>query len=391
MSLLEYRGLSSSEDVTQLQNVLAQCFNISQQRYQVYLNRISKEQFRIICQADRVIGGLAMMPMKQWWGGRQVALTGLASVGVVPEHRGEGAAIALLQQTLRELYTSNVALSVLFPLTPSLYQRVGYGQGGVACGWEMPIATISRQARPLPLHRISANPLPVLQSLHQQQAILLNGQFDRHLLIWQRLFQTRGQEMTYAYLVGSPEQPEGYVIINQPTPEQESNLRIKDWCILTSQAGHSLWAFIANHRSQAKTVRWRGGVIDPLTALLTMPTTTVRRLTRWMLRIVDVRLALAQRGYASQVATELHFEIQDDLLPANNDKFILSIANGIGTVSQGGRGELKLPIQGLASLYTGLFSPYQLKLMGQLQAPDVALNAASSVFAGSPPWTPDFF
>jgi predicted acetyltransferase len=107
--------------------------------------------------------------------------------------------------------------------------------------------------------------------------------------------------------------------------------------------------------------------------------------------VVDLRKALEKRGYPSGIQTELHLEVQDNLLPENNGKFILSVLNGRGEVTQGGKGELKLDVGGLAPLYTGLFTARQLQLAGQLEATETALSTTTQLFAGASPWMPDFF
>jgi len=125
--------------------------------------------------------------------------------------------------------------------------------------------------------------------------------------------------------------------------------------------------------------------------LLPEQTAKIYRLERWMLRVINVSTALEKRGYPQKLETELHLEVRDDLLPENNGRFVLHVSNGQGEVTKGGKGELQLDISGLAPLYTGLFTPHQLQLMGYLEAKEPALLAATQLFAGSQPWMPDFF
>jgi len=112
---------------------------------------------------------------------------------------------------------------------------------------------------------------------------------------------------------------------------------------------------------------------------------------RWMLRIVDVKAALEQRGYPAQLQAELHLELSDDVIPENTGRFVLTVADGQGAVSPGGSGELKLDIGGLAPLYTGLFNAHQLQMMGLLSGSAAGRAIATQMFAGIPPWTSDFF
>ena len=116
-----------------------------------------------------------------------------------------------------------------------------------------------------------------------------------------------------------------------------------------------------------------------------------RFIDRWMLRIIDIRRALESRGYPANIEAELHLDIQDNLLTENTGKFILSVFQGEGQIQPGGRGELRLNIQGLGPLYTGLFSPHQLQLTGRLMGEETALAIATQLFASPSPWMPDFF
>jgi predicted acetyltransferase len=168
-------------------------------------------------------------------------------------------------------------------------------------------------------------------------------------------------------------------------------LVVRDWAILTTAAAKSFWAFLAKHRSQIDKVQWRGSTVESLSLLLPEQTLDPEFVERWLLRIVNVEKALSARGYPPGIESELHLEVQDRLLEANQGKFILSVANGRGEVTRGGRGEMKLDVRGLAPLYTGLFTPQQLQQSGYLQATETAIATATLLFSSSSPWMPDLF
>ena len=48
-------------------------------------------------------------------------------------------------------------------------------------------------------------------------------------------------------------------------------------------------------------------------------------------------------------------------------------------------------IRGLAALYTGHLSAFQLQLMGRLDGPESDLDQATAIFAGPAPWMSDRF
>jgi predicted acetyltransferase len=388
---LEYSTLAHPQDIQQIGYILEQCFISALGGEEVYINLIGIENFRIIRGLEQLVGGLATLDMGQWWGGQRVSMTGIAAVAIAPEYRGSGAAIALMEHTLKELYARGVAISALYPAVQSLYRKVGYEQGGSWCIWEVATRNIQVREQPLPMDRVVSINHQVFHELYQQQARLTHGYLDRHPAIWERLIQPDEKETVYAYFIGTKEQPQGYIIFTQERTDDGEILWVKDWVLHTVAAAQTFWSFLANHRSQIQQVRWKSSAIDSLTLLLPEQTAKIWREFRWLLRVVDVVKALEARGYPAGIQTELHLEIQDNLLTGNNGKFILSVANGRGEVTRGGRGELQLDIRELAPLYTSLFTPYHLQVAGKLDGTETAILAATQIFAGASPWMADFF
>ncbi|MGM3304921.1 GNAT family N-acetyltransferase [Anabaena sp. WFMT] len=387
----QYSTLSHSKEIQQLGNILDQCFIGSPGDEEIYINCIGLENFRAIHQNQQMVGGLATLHMGQWWGGQRVPMTGIAAVGIAPEYRGNGVALALMQNTLKELYTQEVPISVLYPATQTLYRKVGYELGGNYCIWEIAAESIQVQEQPLLLQSLVLNNHQVFYDLYQQQAQFTQGYLDRHPGIWQLLISTQEKQKVYAYFIGSQDQPQGYIIFTQERTQDGAILKVIDWVLPTDAAVQTFWSFLGKHRSQIKKVQWKSSVIDSLTLLLPELTAKISHQKLWMLRVINLVTALEMRGYPQGINTELHLEVKDDLLPANNGKFILSVINGYGKVTKGGKGELQLDIRGLAPLYTGLFSPDQLQQLGKLKATEAALLAATQIFTSVSPWMADFF
>ncbi|MBW4620848.1 MAG: GNAT family N-acetyltransferase [Cyanosarcina radialis HA8281-LM2] len=389
---MEYSSISTAEDVRQLELITRQCFNSSASGWESFANTIGLENFRCVRQAGRVVGVLGIYQIGQWFGGSSLPMAGVAGVGVAPEARGTGVVTKLLTETLKELYGLGVPVSALYPATQRPYRKVGYEQAGTHVSFQIDTDKIGNlNDRQFPMQQVDAANHEVFHPLYRQAAIANNGHLDRNLAMWQRLVETKTEEVIYAYLVGSDSQPEGYIIYQQQREQQKLQLFVRDWVALTPAAGRRLWTFLGDCRSIIKEVLWRGSALDPLLSLLPEQTYNVRDLARWMLRVVNVELALSSRGYPAGVEAELHLEIRDDLLIENSDRFILKVSGGRGEVTRGGRGDLQLDARGLAPLYTGLFAPQQLQLIDRLTASEEALSAAAQIFAGSEPWMPDFF
>lgn len=343
-----YRPLSDAEEDQQVKLLLAQCFNSPPNRETLYFDLMGRDRYRGFWVGDQFAGALALLPMGQWWSSQYVPMTGISSVGIAPEYRGSGVAIAMMQQMLLELHAQNVPLTTLYAAARRLYRRAGYEQAGSACGWEIAADAIALRDRPLKVRSIPLE-VDLLIKMQQQQAIAHSGHLDRHPAMW-KLLLTVDDAPLYAYEFGDGE---GYVVFQQDS--NQSLLKIVDWAVLSAAAGQTFWSFLSDHRSQIDKIRWTSAAIDPLSFWLPEQTAKARFVDRWLLRIVDVGSALELRGYPSDLSAELHFEVQDDLIAANCDRFCLTVSNGRGQVTRGGEGNLKIDIRGLAPLYTNLW------------------------------------
>ncbi len=112
---------------------------------------------------------------------------------------------------------------------------------------------------------------------------------------------------------------------------------------------------------------------------------------RWMLRLVDVRAALEARGYPPGLTARLELEVDDDLLAGNRGRITLEVADGRGSVSDGGAGALKAHVRGLAPLYSGHLDAAALAAIGLVDGSAGALATASAIFAGPAPWMMEIF
>lgn len=387
-SSLQVTPVTHPQEAQQLGEILDQCFNI--QEWDEYRDFLGLENFRIIYQNGTLAGGLCIYFMGQWWGGKSIPVAGLASVGIAPEYRGGGVALELLRQTLREVYDQQIPLSILYPATQQLYRRVGYEQAGFRCVWELPLGSLNPRPPVLPLHKINPLEPESLIPLYHQYASQFDGYLDRNSACWKLILRSQSEPF-YGYYVGSLNQPEGYLIVEPRKIKDDITLLIRDWASLTPEATQSIFSFLASHRSQIKTCRWFGGLEEPRFLLLPEQTAQLIHQIRWFMRIINVTQALELRPYPLSLETELHLSITDDLLPENNDHFILSVSQGQGQVQRGGRGEFRIDIRELAPLYTGLITAQKLQWLGKLEAIDSSLKIANQIFLTATPAMPDFF
>jgi len=350
----------------------------------------------------RVAGGLARMMGGLWFGGRSVPAAGIAAVGVAVEHRGRGVAARLMSESLREAAAQGVPLSVLHASSLRVYRKVGYEPAGARHVYAIATEHLPVLDRDLPVEKVpvlapAVGPhgpasLAPFQAVDRALALRAAGRIDRSEAFWARLFRARG-DAVHAYVAGPPGAPEGYAIWTQPASDTPPlyDVDVRELACATPRALRRLVTLLADTRSFAREVRWPGPAREPLLALLPEERARASRIACWLLRIVLVKEALEARGYAPGPAREVHLEVTDALLPANQRRIVLRVEGGRGRVEAGGTGALRLDVRALAPLYTGRLDGRALALLGMCEGTEEALDAATAIFAGPEPWLPDMF
>ncbi len=380
----------NARQLMHLGKIISQCFSADLSNWQAYVQRLGQPNFRVILQQARVVGGLSLYPMGQWYGGQSVPMTGLAAVAITPDARGQGAAVTLLRQTLRELHEQNRPLACLYASTTHLYRRVGFEHAGSSCRYSLPVNQIHIVDRTLPVTPIEISEQALFVELYRQQAQFNNGNLERNDAIWSSILDDKDKSL-YAYLLGPRPAPEGYAIFTQKSARNPYNLEIQDLVLLTVAAARRFLTFMADHRSLADRMFWQDSPAAPLISVLEEQSYRVEHLERWLLRILDVPQALALRGYPMGVEAELYLKVVDNLLPANTGCFRLQVSDGKGKVTHGTRGDLTMEIGGLAPLYSGLMTARQLQQAGLISGTEASLATACTLFSGATPWMSEHF
>jgi len=394
----EYGALRDDAERALYCDMIARSFAIARAETPAILDRGGRGNARVWREHGRAIGGLFLIPMGQWFGGKSVPMTGVAAVAVEPFARGKGAAKRLLTAMLHELHAKNIALSTLYPATQSLYRAVGYEQAGsrheirARCrDLVLDPRTLGDAAGALAIVRLDRGDDPRIRGAYREVAQRSPGWLDRDESMWGRVPEWRG-ETREGYAVLSGRDIVGYAFVAPRRLDSgHHNLLLSDLVAVDAHAARRLFAFFAGHRSIADEVVWFGAATDAMLAVLPEMSYGARLVYNWMLRIVDVRAALEQRGYSASVQAELHLEVHDDVLAANNARFLLHLENGRASVKPGGKGRIELDVRALASLYTGFLSAESLAATGRLKAEKNDLARASAVFAGQAPSMPDMF
>ena len=392
--------LRNARDLNALLDILSPTFNFARELGERYTRIVGRKNYRVARQGSAIVGGCALLPFGQYFGGRRVSMMGVGAVGVAPEHRGRKVASTLMQSILREMHRRGFALSALYPATLPLYRSVGYEQAGTRFEIRIPAKTLNFKGLDrgdnLDVRRITLKDEPAIRKCYAEKAQRNPGNLDRSDFIWHRIHAPRGQK-TMGFMVINPRtrQVEGYTIYYQKdVPEAPYSLMLTDVVSLTPAAGRRILSFFADHRSMTHEIVFQGSPDDAILKVLPERNFVARLLDHWMLRIVDVPKALTQRGYSPCVRGEVHLEIRDELIKSNDGRFAVTVDGGKARVRRGGEGRVRISIAALAPLYSGHQSPEQLQACGDIETGKSAredLDTLAAMFAGPMPWLPDMF
>lgn len=387
---------NSEDDLLAFAAILGLAFNSPTENSRAWLDNGPHANIRLARDpaTDAIVGGLVLVPMGQYFDNAAVPMTGIAGVAIAPERRGQGVARHLMERAIAEMRDAGTPISALYPATEYLYHRSGYGRAGARYHTRAPIAAFNPRAQGLTPRRLDADDQDAVDALYTRVATARNGHIQRTSYLWDNLRTTRNPHPPlhgYGFF-DDDGALQGYLYLVQTKRDDGLyNLSITDHAFATAEAGRGIVRFIAGHRTLAREVRWFGTLDTPLLALLHTQTPKVKLQDVWMLRVLDVRAALEARSWPKHLTASLHLEVHDPMIEANSGRWTLDIDRGKPTVRGGGRGDLRLSIQALASLYTGFYTPEHLVALGaSCDRPDAA-QLARLLFCNAPAAMPDMF
>ena len=388
--MLESGVAHGEEELLALTRIQAWAFGVDAAAAEVWLAKSGHENVRVARRHGQTVGGLIEIPMGQWFGGRSVPMLGIAGVGVAPEARGEGVALALMLDTLRAARARGFAVSTLYPAAVALYRAAGYELAGSRFKHTAPLRALPIVRGDLRVVPLEPDAAGAVEALYLTIAAEHPGYLDRGPYVWRRVRQNRQGEAYPAFGVFGSRGLEGYVYLSQRGPQEQLDLQVHDFVATSGPVALRLLALLADHRSTMKSLVIAGAAPSPLLLAPTELLFHTEVSETWMLRIVEPALALSARGYPP-IELGVDLELTDRTLPENSGRYRLEVSGGRAQVSRGGSGAVALDERALAALYTGFLSPTVLARHAHLEGDATALADLGVLFAGPPPSLSDFF
>lgn len=388
---MELRQPATASDRDQTFEILRRAFNAPRERRESWDARTPDDALWGLYDGGELLATARVIEWGQFFGGRSVPMAGISGVGVGPHARGRGFATELFRRLLPALRDRGFPISGLHPATTSLYRGVGYE---VAASWgEVTLPTRALRSLSRAPHvdvRIATvDDLDAIEACERRVAAQYDGWIDISHAWWDS-FRTQFDDF-FVYIV---DDARGYVIYRQQD-DPSWGYRISVEAVIADELDVllALWHTVASSSSMAPNMTLRNvGPTHPLLLLLPEQDLQPSQELRYMLRMLDVEVAMSARGYGAGVTISADVEIDDPLMGDDCGRWRLSVDGGKGVAERGGDGSVRLSSGAFASLWSGWATPSMLRATGLASGGSARdLEALAAMFAGPTPSVQIFF
>jgi len=277
----------------------------------------------------------------------QVPASGLSWVGVHPDHRRRGILREMMGAHLRRVHDGGAqAVAALWAAEVGIYGRFGYGPSSLDVtltlgrGTELnaPAHVVSAAER-ITTHMMDAadeTALSMLQAAHERTAAATLGIAARNELTTREFHRdlpvARGDkerpQVLFALLDG---EPVGYATLRRTSKWDDhmnatGELVVREMAVLQPAALFALAKRLLSFDLVATVVVHARSTDDPLVWWTGGPRASAMRATDGLwLRLVDLPVAMTQRGYAAPVDVVL--DVRDGTCPWNAGRWRLSVGD----------------------------------------------------------------
>lgn len=356
------------------------------------------DQRRLVADEDgRLVGHLARWDLGHWFGGRRVAASGIAGVGITADRRRHGIGRRLLVAALEAARADGEPLASLFPATMPPYRRLGWELAGQWPARRIRLRDLHPLARPddpPSLRPGTTADLGAVADMYERWAAGHHGMLSRSTTFTARvLAPEKGAVLWVAERQGECVGYLGYEHSESTAPHRGYDVEVAGLVGTDHDTELALWHLLASSSSVADSCTVVTPPQDPLT--LDLPALDLHpdaEAMPWMLRLVDAPAAVAGRGWPAQVRVTVELDIADPILGHHAGPHVLELDGGEGRLQAGGAGRVRISIGDLSALYGGLFGPEVLASRGRLAgAGETELAALTAAFSAPTPWLIDYF
>lgn len=318
---------------------------------------------------------------ESWFGGAKIATAGIGNVVVAPEHRGAGAAKAIMVSTLQRAHERGAAISTLFGGAPGLYRRLGYELVASSKNWVLPLSALRgiEKAPGIRLRRAAPGDEVALRAWHNRQAATGSGMIDRST----GRISAPGSQTTVA--IDDSGEIVGALVWRTTDSSPGVAVDVDDLRADSAAALGALLSSLATWSSVADRVSIQA-VDDTPFRLLLGGNAEPGSVAPYMLRILDVPSAIEGRAWNRRVSGDVVVRIDDDVIAGNTGNWRLAASAGLVAVSATDAEPVAtLSLRGLALWYSGVARCAALRRLGFLAGESHEADALLDDLAAAPP------
>ncbi|WP_345264996.1 GNAT family N-acetyltransferase [Nocardioides nanhaiensis] len=354
-----------------------------------------------VVEGGRVLAQVVGRACASWWGGQAVGTTGIASVAVAAEHRGEGLLRGVFERVLAEALERGEVVSTLYPTAPGIYRGLGYELVATLDAVDLPTAALAavRPGVGVSTRRATPDDVPALRELYTGWAREQHGPLTRTGPLYEEAAEEAIADHTGTTLAVDAggrvlgcvrwDRGEGY-------DPATARLTARDLLATTPEAYRALWAVLGSFATVAGTVRlWTSGADE---ARLVLPGVTWQPVDRrpYMLRVLDLVGAVEARQLTLPLggAGGVTLRVAGDRLGVLDGGYRLAVESGAPATCERVSPPEDAPTltpQGVALWWAGAQSCATLRRLGHLTGPTDGDELLDALTAGAQLHVRDYF
>ena len=304
-------------------------------------------------------------------------------------------------------WRGDAPLAALWPFDRGYYRQFGWATANEVREYTCPPDALAaaRGRSSDVLRRVRADEWERLQSAHEAHAADRGLTLRRDEDWWrERVFETMDGDARYVYAVERDGAVVGHVAYSFSVGEGGGHghhtLSVDDLAVADDDALLAVLGFLADHDSQAETVRLALDTDSALLDRLPDPSAADCAVSQGpMVRVVDVVDALATVPYPDGESADLTLSVADDTAAWNDGLFRLRVADGVGRcerVDEAAAGDdaadATVGVGTLSQLAVGYHGVAEARRLGDLDVADGAVaDRLEALFPPETVFLRDFF
>jgi predicted acetyltransferase len=336
-----------------------------------------------------VVGGGLALSFGQYLGGRVVPSGGTAWLSVAPQARGAGLGGRIMADKLSWLqHHRGAAIACMWSPATGMYRKWGWEVGAVASSFKVNPAE-------LPHVRTELDIVPVepadYDRYQRAAASAWDGPMDRP--DWWYRWKSRCTPALHSIGIVDGGTLHGYAsFVEEPCAPWGFRVVVHDFWCARSDLLTTLLAALTTRSPQAREIEFRRSVLSRANDLLWMlPQYAITDMGwyPWMVKILDLPLAVRLRGWSAAVAGEIELALREPGGKVVNQ--VLTFKDGEAAIEPGGSGRLECSVGTFASWYVGALPMRRARAMGKAAGADADVEAMDALVAGRECWLPESY